>query len=351
MPPQRRIIYIINSLEFGGAEVGMCRLLNGLNLKDKDVTVIALDGQNPILGDQIPPEVSVLDLSLTNTPSLSDFIQFLGLIRDADVVVGSIFHSAIVARAIGFLNPNAMIATWHHNTEFKTNLRKQMFIHTAGFSDVVLADSEPVAELLVDDLGLEKERVHVVPIAGISLEQYDCAKHEGSANIRVGTVGRLSEQKNYGVLLDVAERLKEADITFEIAGDGEMYDEIKAEIGVRDLTNVSVLGSVDDVPSFLVGLDIYFQPSLWEGLCITVLEAMATGLPVVGSDVGGIDRNVEVGSSGFLYKPIDVDGFVSGIEKLASDPQLRERFGKRGREIVAASFTQDVLVEEFERAI
>lgn len=80
-----------------------------------------------------------------------------------------------------------------------------------------------------------------------------------------------------------------------------------------------------------------------------MLEAMATGLPVVGSDVGGIGRNIEEGESKYLYEPDDVDGFASGIERLRTNPDLRQQFGDRRGDIVAESFTQDVLVREFER--
>ncbi|MDB2276555.1 glycosyltransferase family 4 protein, partial [Halorubrum ezzemoulense] len=86
-------------------------------------------------------------------------------------------------------------------------------------------------------------------------------------------------------------------------------------------------------------------------LCITVLEAMAAGLPVVGSNVGGIGRNVDEGESGYLYDPDDIDGFVSGIERLRTDPELRQQLGNHGREIVSELFTQEVLIKEFEKAI
>jgi glycosyltransferase involved in cell wall biosynthesis len=72
---------------------------------------------------------------------------------------------------------------------------------------------------------------------------------------------------------------------------------------------------------------------------------------VVGSDVGGIGRNVEQDASGFLYEPDDTERFTSRIEMLAQDPELRQRFGKRGREIVSEGFTQEVLASEFQRAI
>jgi len=138
---------------------------------------------------------------------------------------------------------------------------------------------------------------------------------------------------------------------FEITGDGELYETLQSEIDERDLQNVTLHGLVEDVPSFLAKCDIYFQPSRWEGLCITVLEAMAAGLPVVGSNVGGIGRNVKPDASGFLYEPDDVDGFVTGIKTLVEDPELRQRFGEQSRETVGQNFTKKVLVDEFKRAI
>lgn len=257
----------------------------------------------------------------------------------------------MLARLCGVLQPNATIATWHHANLFESDFRRLSFKFTSQLSDVVLADSEPVSEVLIADLGLDPSLVHTVPIAGIDLDEYTVVEHRDSEGIMIGTIGRLSEQKNHRMILNVAERLRDENVQFEIAGGGELYDTIQAEITERDLHNVTLHGFVENVPSFLTNLDIYFQPSLWEGLCITVLEAMASGLPVVGSDVGGIARNVEQDCSGFLYGPDDIDGFISGIKSLTSDPELREQFGIRGRSIVEERFTQDVLVREFERAI
>lgn len=75
---------------------------------------------------------------------------------------------------------------------------------TGRFSDVVLADSEPVAEMLISDLGLDENLVHTVPLAGIDLEEYTPVTHRDSTEITVETVGRLSEQKNITTVLDVA---------------------------------------------------------------------------------------------------------------------------------------------------
>lgn len=345
------MVYIINSLHTGGAEIGMRRLLSGLDPEKYNVTVFALDGHSVEFTNQIPSWVQIVDLQLRSGIGISTLRELYSSVRSADVIVGSLYHSSMIARLCRFIRPTATIATWHHANLFESDIRRSTFRWTALLSDVVLADSDSVAEMLISDLGLSRDRVHTVPIAGIDLDEYTSKTHGDTDEITVGTIGRLTKQKNQQMVLDIAERLLESNIQFEIAGDGELYEELQAEIEERELTNVTLHGFVDDVPVFLEGLDIYLQPSRWEGLCITVLEAMATGLPVVGSDVGGVGRNVEDGASGYLYPPSDISGFVSGIERLAADPQRRASFGKRGREIVAASFTQDVLIESFENAV
>ena len=348
---QTKIVYFINSLHVGGAEIGMCRLLNGLNPSQYEVTVVALDGHSEEIISQLPSWVKVVDLRVRSGIGMKTIKELYSIVRTANVIVGSLFHSSMVARGAKMANRSATIVTWHHANQFKSNFRQFTFRRTAWLSDVVLADSEPVAEMLVSDLGLDANLVHTVPIAGIDIEEYTPVVHRNKDEILVGSVGRLSEQKNYSAVLDIAERLDETNIRFEIAGGGELFEELQTEIEERDLTNVTLRGFVDDIPTFLANLDIYVQPSRWEGLCITVLEAMAARLPVVGSNVGGIGRNVEEGVSGYLYKPDDVAGFASGIETLAKDSELRQQFGEHGREIVREEFTQEVLVKEFKRAI
>ena len=345
------IVYFINSLNVGGAEVGMCRLLCGLEEQNYDVTLVALDGRSSGVSDQIPSWVNVIRLqpSPKKVPQMCWVI--LRSILNADIIVGSLFHSATVARLAGLVNQSATVATWHHANLFESNVRRFGFKLTAPLADVILADSEPVAEMLTSNLGLDNDLVHTVPIAGINLDDYEHKRHRNTSVIKVGTIGRLTKQKNHNMILNIAEKVDNSAFQFELAGDGELYSELQEAIHDRNLTNVTLHGFIDNVPSFLGEIDIYLQPSRWEGLCITVLEAMATGLPIVGSDIGGIGRNVEDGVSGYLCKPDDINGFVSGIRTLSRDANQRQEFGDRGRNIVEERFTQNVLVREFENAI
>jgi glycosyltransferase involved in cell wall biosynthesis len=345
-----RLVYLINSLNVGGAEIGMCRLLDGLDEKRYEVTVVALDGKSHELDDQIPSWVRILRL-YSGSPNVRETLNFIQAARKADVIVGSLYHAVMVAKLVGVLNRDATVATWRHACPFKTPRRKTAFKLTTGLTDVILADSTAVAETLSNEVGIDVSKVHTVPIAGLDLSEYTMVDHQQSSEITVGSVGRLTEPKNFETVLTVAERLQETEIEFEIAGDGERYEKLEQIIDERSISNVTLHGFVNDIPRFLSKLDIYFQPSHWEGLCITVLEAMASGLPVVGSDVGGIGRNVEHGKNGYLYDPDDVSGFASAIRKLASDVALRRRFGERGRNVVAGRYTQDALVSSFEEAI
>lgn len=346
-----KIVYIINSLNVGGAQVGLSRFVNGIEKERFKVTIIALNGGQDEIIERIPPWVEILDLGGSLRQSVFQSRKILTAIYSADIIVGSLFHSVLTARAAGLLNRDARVLTWQHSEQFKSNRRKKLFQATSRMSDLTLADSESVSEMLISDLGLDQEHVHLVPIAGIDLNEFTMVDHEQKPKTVVGSVGQLSEAKNYSVLLDVAQQLEEAEIIFKIAGDGDLKEELLREVERKNLENVTFLGDIRDVPGFLSTVDIYFQPSKREGLCIAVLEAMAAGLPVVGSNVGGIGRNVVPGKGGLLCEPGDVVGLVSAIRLFATEPELRKKYGQYNRSVVASKHTQEILVKEFLFAI
>jgi len=351
MNEQINIVYIISTLNVGGAQVGMYRLLNGLDKEKYHITVVSLDSRIKQDSVSIPSSVDLIRLYQSPDGHFHPSLKFLNRVRKADIIVGSLYHSTIAAKLCSYINQKATIATWKHNPKFKSQNRKTIFDWTKRLNDIILADSESVANTLIEELQVPESLIHTVPIAGINLNEYSSISHKNTSKPTVGSVGRIIEEKNFIQVLNVAEQLQESGIEFKIGGEGRLFDKLNSEINNRNITNVTLVGHVDDVPHFLSQLDIYFQPSRSEGLCITVLEAMATGLPVVGSNVGGIGNNVESGTSGLLYKPNNTSGFSSAIQKLAKDFKLREYYGAQARRTVAEQFTQQVLVSEFEKAI
>lgn len=349
MPNSLNLVYFINSLNAGGAQIGMSRLLDGLDKTRFDVTVIVLDGRVRRQLVKIPDSVELIKLSPAKNQSLSTLFKTVRKIAKADVIVGSMYHSSIIAALCSAINKRATVAIWQHSTNFKNDMRKSVYRKAGSYCDVILADSEPVREMLDDRMNLNN--AVTVPIAGIDPSNYSQVSHGPRKTISVGTVGNLRKAKNYSTVLTVAERLQNEAIEFNIAGEGDLYDSIQRVINKKKLDHVNLHGFVDDIPSFLSNLDIYFQPSYFEGLCITVIEAMAAGLPVIGSNVGGIKYNVTHGETGQLFSPTNVNQFEKAIRKFADDPSLRQKYGTNAREEILETYTQEVLVSKFQSAI
>jgi glycosyltransferase involved in cell wall biosynthesis len=204
--------------------------------------------------------------------------------------------------------------------------------------------------MLVDAIGVRERKVSTLPIAGIDTRQFQAIAEKDTEEIKtvVSTIGRLTEVKGYDSLIQTAQILKD-NFQFTIAGDGEKYE----ELANASPSNVHFAGTIpnDDIPDFLNRSDIYFQPSRREGLCMTVIEAMACELPIVASSVGGITESVVDGETGFLCDPGDISCYAEHLEKLASDSSLREKMGNAGRERVKSHYSQRELADQFRKAV
>lgn len=202
------------------------------------------------------------------------------------------------------------------------------------------------AERIRESMGAPVDRVEVV----YNSSKVRDREVRNVANPVVLTIGHLVPYKNPELWLEVARRVIQSipDVLFVWLGDGEMLELMRrrsAELGLSN--NVEYKGSTPDVERFYREAMVYFQPSTIENLSISVLDAMAHALPCVASDAGGLPETVVDGKTGFICHVKDVEGFASRIIGLLSDPSLRERMGKTGRQRVAEFFSE----EEQERKI
>lgn len=160
----------------------------------------------------------------------------------------------------------------------------------------------------------------------------DPARHD------VICVAQLRAQKNHGTLIDAiaSVRVHVPDVRLLLVGEGPERDAIEAHVRKRDLTGcVQFLGSVDDVWPLLARSHVFVLPSSYEPLGIAVLEAMAAGLPVVASSVGGLREIVGDGSTGFLVPPADDRALSDRLTQLLQDREIAAQLGQRGREAAA----------------
>jgi glycosyltransferase involved in cell wall biosynthesis len=164
----------------------------------------------------------------------------------------------------------------------------------------------------------------------------------GEGEIILGCAGRLSSEKGHQLLLEMMKYLNENDINCKLllAGEGKLSENLKSKaksLGVNHL--VEFLGFVEDMPSFYSSIDIFLLPSAFEGFGYVLIEAMASGKPVVAFNVGSSMEIVEHGRTGYLVPPNQVQEMAGQVIELAEDSELREKFGENGRSRVEELFT------------
>jgi len=163
----------------------------------------------------------------------------------------------------------------------------------------------------------------------------------GHDDVVLMTVASLKPLKRIDALLRAAAALRNsgAPIRAVLVGDGPdrgALESLARELGLSD--RVTFAGVREDVDAWLRGADVFVLSSRTEAFPNVVLEAMATGLPVVTTDVGSVREMVEPGVSALVVPAGDDPALGAAISRLASDPSLRDAFGRRGREIVEARF-------------
>jgi glycosyltransferase involved in cell wall biosynthesis len=171
--------------------------------------------------------------------------------------------------------------------------------------------------------------------------------HHSAQTPKILTVGRLAFPKTFSILLRALAIVERGTFHAAIAGDGPQRQQLEAEIAVLGLSGaVQLLGTRPDVVDLLADSDIFVLSSRSECLPMSVIEAMAAGLPVVASAVGGVPELVEHGRTGILVPPDDPALLADAIARLVADGGLRRRMGEAGRARAEALFDVDGFRQE-----
>lgn len=163
---------------------------------------------------------------------------------------------------------------------------------------------------------------------------------------RLVMVARFSPQKDHGLLLKSLAELQDLSWTLDLVGDGPLLPQVKAlaqELGLG--SRVRFLGRRVDIDSVLAEAQVFVLTSRWEGLPLTILEAMRAGLPVVASDVGGVGEAVVDGHTGFLVPRGEQALLRDRLRRLLADPGLRVQMGAAARKRYEEHFTVERMVE------
>jgi len=164
-------------------------------------------------------------------------------------------------------------------------------------------------------------------------------------------IGRFQPQKNHLLLIKAYEIAKKEypSISLWLVGDGPLRGRVEKLVKEKGFErNVKFLGVREDVAKLLSEADVFILPSDWEGVPLSILEAMAASKPVIATSVGGVPELVENGVSGILVPPGNPEALAKAILHLANDPDLRQRMGKAGQKIAIERFDISRTAREYE---
>jgi glycosyltransferase involved in cell wall biosynthesis len=246
-------------------------------------------------------------------------------------------------------------------TETSSEFLKRFYIlleRLAGyFCDLVISVNEEERQAAIR-LGVIAPEKIVTVLNGIDMGMFDNV--EGVRETRggleipaegkvVGTVGRLAEQKGFVYLIQAIPAILEAcpQTWFVFAGSGPLESQLRSlaeELGVTD--HCRFLGFRADIPQLLCTYDLFVLPSLWEGLSITQLEAMAAGRAVIATDIKGNREVISNEEDGLLVPPADPEALALAVVRLLLDPGLARHLGGRGRDKIRAHFSPEAMVEK-----
>ncbi len=167
----------------------------------------------------------------------------------------------------------------------------------------------------------------------------------------IGAVGGLVEQKGHSYLVEAAPIVLEQmpHTTFVICGEGPLEAELRARVEQLGLgRRFRLLGHRDDIPRVLAALDMFVLPSLWEGLPYALIEAMAVGVPVVGTQICGVADVIEPRKTGWLTPPADAEGLAGTILAALNREGLSATMAQSAREMVVREYSRERMLESLQ---
>jgi glycosyltransferase involved in cell wall biosynthesis len=380
LPDDVRVLRVIARLNMGGPALHVAYLTAGLAGRGYATTLVAGEisrGEESMafVADRLGvPVETVSELGREISP-LRDAVATLRLARLIREERPHILHTHTAkAGALGRIaallaGPKArpiVVHTFHGHVlrGYFGPLRARVFklVETllARSTDALVAVSPQVRDDLVALGVAPKERFAVVRL-GIELPtRVDGGDREAARRLLgvpperfvVGWVGRMTGVKRTGdVLLALRElRARGVDATLAMVGDGPDRAAVEEQAYALGIARHCLyLGYQDDVAGWYAALDALLLPSANEGTPVVAIEALATGLPVVATRVGGVPDVVREGEDGFLVEVGDVDGLAGRLEQLARDPGLRSRMGGAARARVLERYAVDRLVDDVDR--
>lgn len=358
MTEKAKILYIITRADLGGAQSHVKELIDGFHQKYEVHLATGKEGWLTEVVRAMGIKVHLLPCLTRSIDILTDFRavqECTVLIKkiQPDLIHAHSSKAGIIARISGKISKVPTIFT-AHGWAFTPR--------TPIIQRIIALLSEKFAALLATKLICVSNSDRQLPLDhGVGNSQSLITIRHGISNNsfpvanpsleppHIIMVARFNEQKDQTTLLKAISQLPYTDIQIDFVGSGVSLDSCKAlaqSLGIVD--RVSFLGDRTDVPELLAKAQIFVLSTHYEGLPISILEAMRAGLPIVATSVNGIPEEVTDGKTGLLVPHADVDALVSALKTLIDSPDLRQSMGKAGREKFLQEFTTQIMLAKTE---
>ena len=374
-----KILHVITTLDVGGAEMHLLAQVRGQCARGHDVRVAYLKGQGRLRTDFETAGASRVEAVGSSPLALRRLREPM---RWADVIHSHLLKAdALAAVAATLAGLRGRLVASKHNDEqvLKRPLISWLHGRLGNLPQRTIVLSDHVGRFIEDYGRVAPEKITRI-YYGLDPKPFEAARagfdgfpgadshEEGErdrlrlsfgftpADVVFVCVARFAPQKAHDVLLRAfrtarsspgGEGLRLLLVGDDPFGDGRQRAEAVAEeLGLLESGEVVFAGIRRDVPQIMAASEVFVMSSLWEGLGLVFLEAMATGLPVLASDVSAIPEVVVPGETGLLVPPRDVAALAAGMLRFAREPELRQRFGQNGVVRVRESFGLDRMIDE-----
>ncbi len=355
------IVMVVPSMFAAGMEMVVARLSHGLQGRGHEIHIACLQELGG-LGSSMA--ASGFPIEVVPTPGLWSNVvptRLLAWIRRIQPDVVHV-HSGVWlkgARAARQARVGRVIHTIHGLHDVEPWYGPALKRLAARDTDVIAAVSAPLANYLTGSVHLAAGKVVLVP-NGIDTDSHRPGPHTGRIrdeagwdpdSVVIGHVARFAPVKNHQLLLDAFAIAAEsrADLKLALVGDGRLRTQAEArasDLGILD--RVAFTGQLDDLPSVYRDFDVFTLPSLAEGTSMSILEAMAAGLTIVATAVGGTPAVLDHGRAGILIPSNDPAALAAGLLQAAADPELRQTLGGVARARAVSLYSQELMLDRYE---
>ncbi|MGX2040715.1 glycosyltransferase [Methylocaldum sp. MU1018] len=359
-PHPDRVLFLIDSLGMGGAERMLVNYLQHLdpNRYEPRVCVLRVRDGNPIAAEI---ERLGIPVDLIPAPRIRDVVGILSLVRylrrhRIDLVHTQLetvaVHGGIAARVVGIPAVHTLHTFAYANASIREARRGRLvWFSLRHFHDKVIAVSEAVGNHAASEGRLPSERISIL-YNGVDTRSFCPSDGSGRLSVRnslgmpdkaavVATVAVLRREKGIQYLIEAWPDVLKAvpNAYYLVVGAGPYESALKSLAAACNVADrVIFAGARKDIPELLGSSDLFALPTLGDVLPTVLAEAMASGLPIVASDVGGVPEMIEPGKNGLLVPPADAPGLADACIRLLRDSGEARKLARGGRNIVEARF-------------